>query len=483
MKSYEFLKKARKVHGYKYLYPTLPYKVTYKDRIDILYKDVLYEQSVSKHLIGRCPEKNTPKKTTEEFIKESKGVWGDKYDYSITEYKGALKPIKVIYQGVVFEQIASTHLRSAPELNMNLDWFIKRSKDKWGDKYDYSLVDYKNCKEKVKIIYNKTGEIFEQTPSNHLNYAPENIKIKKTKEDIEEPELNSKKYVEVNEKPKYTTDDFIYESKLKWGDKYDYSLVEYKNSRTKVKIIYDGIVYEQTPVSHLKYPPERFMNQEIFLIKAKRKWGDKYDYSLLEYKNSRTKVKIIYDGIVYEQYPIDHLIYEPDNKLTKKEFIERSLEIHSNKYNYDKVEYENDNKGVIIICPIHGEFKQTPNIHLRGSGCEKCSDYFGEEEISKFLDKFSIKYERGYKFKESSYTIRFDFYIPFARTVIEFYGIQHFQPVDNFGIEAYERLKNNDKIKNDYCEENYINTIIIRYDQIDDIWEMLWNNLKNYIKK
>jgi hypothetical protein len=537
MDSYEFLKKARSVHGYKYLYPLLPNKITYKDKVSILYNDILYEQSVSKHLLGRCPEKNTPKKTTEDFIKEAEKVWGKKYDYSLTNYKGALKPIKIIYNGVVFEQIASAHLRSTPELNMNLDWFIKRAQDKWGkDRYDYSLVDYKNCKEKVKIIYNKTGEVFEQTPSNHLNYAPENIKLsvrKTTEEFINESikihgekylydkveyisnqkkviigcrehgyfeqtplsHLNSKfgckkcsdQYREMNHKPKYTTEEFIYESKLKWGDKYDYSLVDYINSRTKVKIIYDDIVYEQTPISHLKYPPERFMNQEIFLIKAKRKWGDKYDYSLVNYISTKRVIKIIYKDVIYEQYPHNHLIYAPElrNKLTKEEFIERSSILHNNKYNYDKVEYENDRKGVIIICPLHGEFKQTPNIHLRGSGCKKCSDSFGEKEIAKFLDKFYIKYEREYKFKEcvNTYPLRFDFYIPSARTCIEFDGIQHYQPVDYFGgVEAFERLKINDKIKEDYCEENYINLIRIRYDQLDDIYKILWDNLKRYIK-
>jgi hypothetical protein len=42
---------------------------------------------VVKHLIGRCPEKNTPIKTTKEFILESKEIWGSKYDYSLVVYK------------------------------------------------------------------------------------------------------------------------------------------------------------------------------------------------------------------------------------------------------------------------------------------------------------------------------------------------------------------------------------------------------------
>ena len=41
MNRYEFLEKARKIHGFKYLYPTLPPKVVSHDKIDILYKDKL----------------------------------------------------------------------------------------------------------------------------------------------------------------------------------------------------------------------------------------------------------------------------------------------------------------------------------------------------------------------------------------------------------------------------------------------------------
>jgi hypothetical protein len=65
------------------------------------------------------------------------------------------------------------------------------------------------------------------------------------------------------------------------------------------------------------------------------------------------------------------------------------------------------------------------------------------------------------------------------RTCIEFDGEQHFHPVSHFGgIMAYEKLKINDKIKNDYCEDNYINLIRIRWDQIDEISQILQRNLK-----
>lgn len=532
MDRYEFLKRARETHGYKYQYPTLPHKVLSNENIDILLGDDLYTQKVVKHLMGRCPEKNTPKKTTEQFISECVEVWGDKYDYSLVEYKGALKKVKIIYDGVVFEQVAVSHLRYAPELQMNQESFIKRSIEKHGNKYDYSLVEYNNCREYVKIIYD--GVVYEQTPESHLSSCPENRIINKTTKQFisESIELHGDKYNYdktnyVNAKSKviitckehgdfeqvanshlmgsgckkcgdlykdrvyevrYTTEEFIEEAKSVWGSKYDYSLTEYVNARTKVKIIYDGITYEQTPHGHLKYPVEGFLNQEIFLIKANRKWGSKYDYSLVEFISTKYPIKIIYNGEIFEQLPSNHLVYAPElrNTRTNDDFIKDSIEIHSGKYTYDKTKYINSLTYVTITCPTHGDFKQMPHSHLSGRGCPRCNDSFGEKAISKFLDKYNINYYKEHKFKDcrNIYPLRFDFYLPFMRTCIEFDGIQHFQPVEFFGgNESYEKLKVNDSIKNEYCEDNFIDIIRIRYDQVDDINKILYTNLKSHIKR
>ena len=59
--------------------------------------------------------------------------------------------------------------------------------------------------------------------------------------------------------------------------------------------------------------------------------------------------------------------------LNKKEyFIKFSAKMHKNKYNYSITNYNNAKEKVSIICDVHGVFKQTPNKHLEGRGCEKC---------------------------------------------------------------------------------------------------------------
>jgi hypothetical protein len=70
-------------------------------------------------------------------------------------------------------------------------------------------------------------------------------------------------------------------------------------------------------------------------------------------------------------------------RLTTKEFIEKAGKVHGDKYDYSKVEYVNSVTKVCIVCPIHGEFWQTPNKHLGGKGCYfcgrkvKCTTIFG----------------------------------------------------------------------------------------------------------
>lgn len=61
-------------------------------------------------------------------------------------------------------------------------------------------------------------------------------------------------------------------------------------------------------------------------------------------------------------------------KLTTEEFIARAKAVHGDKYDYSKVEYVDSKTKVCIICKEHGEFWQTPYSHLNGHGCSKCAN-------------------------------------------------------------------------------------------------------------
>lgn len=343
--------------------------------------------------------------------------------------------------------------------------FIERAREKHGYKYNYpTLKDKVLSNDDIDIEYQ--GVTYRQKVVKHITLG-------------RCPEKNT---------PSKTTEQFISEAKEIWGDKYDYSLVEYKGALKKVKILYKGIIFEQVATTHLQGQScEKNLNQEYFILKSKEKHGDRYDYSLVKFKGGHIPVMIGYKGVFYMQKPYYHLSgSRPENiilsiRKTNKTFINEANVIHDYKYSYDKVEYTTNQSKVIITCPIHGDFEQRPLSHLQGCGCSNCNESKGEKEIAKFLDRNKISYYRQHKFPDckNTFELPFDFYIPSRRMVIEFDGKQHFEPMDFFGgVENFEKLKLNDSIKNNYCEDNMIDILRIRYDQYENIDRIL-NSLFN----
>lgn len=60
-------------------------------------------------------------------------------------------------------------------------------------------------------------------------------------------------------------------------------------------------------------------------------------------------------------------------RFTTDEFVARAMKIHGDKYDYSLVEYKNQRTKVVIVCPVHGEFEQEPINHMNGHGCNQCA--------------------------------------------------------------------------------------------------------------
>ena len=188
------------------------------------------------------------------------------------------------------------------------------------------------------------------------------------------------------------TESFIKKAKMIHGDKYDYSKAQYVNAHTKICIIcpIHGEFW-QTPNNHThKTAPKgcpscsgtKKLTTEEFITKARKIHGDKYDYSKVEYINNLTKVCIIcpIHGEFW-QTPNKHLsgcncpfCSHQSFKDTKESFIEKARKIHGDKYDYSKVEYVDSHTKVCLTCPKHGEFWMVPTNHLCNKGCPKCKN-------------------------------------------------------------------------------------------------------------
>ena len=367
-------------------------------------------------------------------------------------------------------------------------------------KFDFYLYDYNICvefdgmqhyaKNKSESIY--YDEHIKTRDDIKTNYCKNNniklIRIKyhslKNIDSILLKKLKNEKVMSM-EKKKQT---FIKKSIDLWGYKYDYSKVDYIDYKTPVKIGYKGLWYLQTPNKHLQGKKiecqENRMSTDNFIILSKKVWGEeRFDYSECEYLGTNVKVKL-YDKLKnkwIEQVPKSHLKGFEVLKLTKEEFHKKCNLVHDFKYVYDLRQYKSGlNSKLDIICKQHGVFNLKAATHIYGTGCSKCDEYRANRIIKQTLNKMNISYIQQHFFDNSE--LPFDFYMPGKRTCIEFDGLQHFQPVDHFGgLKSYEQLKINDKIKDDYCEDNYIDLIRIRYDQIDKIELILHSSLKNKI--
>ena len=89
-------------------------------------------------------------------------------------------------------------------------------------------------------------------------------------------------------------------------------------------------------------------------------------------------------------------------KLTTEEFIEKAKQVHKDVYNYNKVKYVNAKTKVCIICPIHGEFWQTPDKHLIGHKCPFCN-IKQKLTIEEFIKKANIVHNDFYNYSKVKY--------------------------------------------------------------------------------
>jgi protein-arginine kinase activator protein McsA len=164
-------------------------------------------------------------------------------------------------------------------------------------------------------------------------------------------------------------------------------------------------------------------------------------------------------------------------------FKKRSIEKFGyDSFDYSKVNYTNNRTKVVLTCKKHNlSFSQAPHQHLTGNiSCPKCSKItsIGETVIRELLDKMNIEYIEQHSFKDckSKHILKFDFHLPDHNTVIEYDGIQHFEPRWNSQVE-FERLKINDKIKTEYCIRNGIKLIRIPYTEFKNIEKIIKSEL------
>lgn len=147
----------------------------------------------------------------------------------------------------------------------------------------------------------------------------------------------------------------------------------------------------------------RKLTTQEFIDRARAVHGDKYDYRLVDYSNNTTPVDILCEiHGVFKQKPAHHLAHKGCRRCSDernavvrtkdtKSFIERAKEVHGNKYRYALSVYQKALIKVIVYCPIHGTFEQTPANHLSGQECPECGEIKRAKTYMDDTDSFIAK--------------------------------------------------------------------------------------------
>lgn len=167
-------------------------------------------------------------------------------------------------------------------------------------------------------------------------------------------------------------------------------------------------------------------------------------------------------------------------KKTPQQFKQELEEIYG--LEYEPLEdYVDSNTSILIRHNLCGKIYKTKPHHLltqKGGTCPICRKASkGERRIRSFLEKNNISFEEQKRF-EGFRRYPYDFFLPEYNLLIEFQGVQHFQPVSRFGGKpAFERIQENDKNKKAFAFENKYDFLEILYNQYDNIEQILVQRL------
>ena len=230
---------------------------------------------------------------------------------------------------------------------------------------------------------------------------------------------------------------------------------------------------------------------ENCIKKARKIHGDLYDYSLVDFKTIYEKTEIICRKHgVFKQHIYNHIkgrgcpICNIEKlKSPTEHVIEKFKKTHGDNYDYSLMKYVNTNTKIKIICKEHGVFEQVPAKHISGQGCPNCKLSHGEEKVKRFLQDNSIMFKQQKIFTDcvnpiSKNKLKFDFYLPMFNMCIEYDGEQHF--VDKYYTAksgGLSRIRINDNVKNEYCKDKGIKLLRISYKDFKSIEKIIKENI------
>lgn len=492
-----FIARARTVHGDRYDYSRVVY-VNVSTKVEVVCrKHGAFFVTPDNHFRSGCPKcwaELKPEKCggllaarKTDFLRRAKDKYGTRYDYQFVEYVNAHKKVLIICpEHGGFFQTPDSHVTkggcnrcgrlvagrqvSKTMAGRSVAAFLTQALSRFGSQFAYDAVTEEN-------IY---GQLPIHCPVHGVVHMPRRVHLRKGCPECSEEQLRIGK-----------RDDFIAAANTKHGDRYDYSRVEWVNATTKVRIVCpEHGDFWQEPWRHLSSAAgclkcgwvatgqSLSLTQDEFLGKAVIRHGPIYDYSEVEYRNNHTKVVVICGKHGrFLVAPEKHLCgtgcpacgrIRTGEKLrtTPETFVKQAKLVHGDRYDYSCVRYIDSEQKWEIACTKHGPWTVSLTNHIgRASGCPKCTVSIGHELIRTVLVSLNTRFEEEKRFLGLG-ALRYDFFVADRKLLIEYDGIQHFEPIEVFGgAEALRKTKLRDRRKNQWAQANNMTLLRIRYDQ------------------
>lgn len=384
--------------------------------------------------------------TTEALIEVSQKWWGDRLDYSATEFTGALNKVRFTCKvHGEFTQVAYHHVQGTQgclpcRAEKIRDEFIQKALGVWGEgTFDYSEVVPGPSSTKVLIRCISHDITFEQTKSSHLQkftVCPECRGV-------------------------LTTRTFIEQATEVWGDRWDYSNSQCFGKKSKVSIICrDHGEFTQLASTHLEKKvgcpgcaSTKRLTQKEFLRRVEEVWGDRWDVSKAVYINNSTKVILgcrLHGD--FTQKPISLFVGgvgcpKCNGKgVTTKDLVKRFQEVWGDsRWDYSSTQHVPNQPKIDVVCPQHGEFSQAIYDHLSGHvGCPSCratKTSKPEQELIEFIRSLGVAAEHRVVGLFRSSRREVDVYVPEYRVAFEFNGLYYHSELFRSADEHFSKVE------------------------------------------
>lgn len=375
--------------------------------------------------------------------------------------------------------------------------FFEKLHEMYGNRYDTSLVDYKDREKHITLICPEHG-LFTIRPRTLFNgekgKAPHGCwKCSGLPDPSENHPLTAKEF--------YRRVEIIYRNKsITFKRKRNVSM---KTKITAICAKHGGITH--TAEWWLNRKGCEYCNGKFFpgdwMKNAKAVHGDKYEYVGEAPKKYNSFIHYICHthGLQKQRYDIHvqqgcgcayctgHL--PRSIEIRKENFLKKAHKKYGDLFTYNMDEYKNNDTPISITCRIHKyTFKTTPDTHTRKNGsCPVCSMSSGELQIFLWLSKRNIENIPQYHIRNENPNLDIkylmvDFYVPTYNLFIEFQGEQHFKDVSFFRRDkdwSLQKQQLRDQTMRDYCQRHNIRLLEIKFDQQEEIEKLLEETIGN----